>query len=133
MSDLFASINSEDEIYDLAEIDSDVVIGNLLGDIKKLQEENAELKKQSQWVSVDVEPPTPHEHTEWDKSGDNCTFDGWISNTFELSDGSPYNFARGHYQDDGNWVVYGAEHDFQIVEPSKVKFYKPLPTQPEVE
>lgn len=46
MSDLFASINSEDEIYDLAEIDSDVVISNLLGDIKKLQAENAEFKKQ---------------------------------------------------------------------------------------
>tara|TARA_Y100000310_G_C20704371_1_gene833781 strand:- start:13361 stop:13477 length:117 start_codon:yes stop_codon:yes gene_type:complete len=37
MSDLFVSMNSEEEIYDLAEIDSDVVIGNLLSDIKKLQ------------------------------------------------------------------------------------------------
>lgn len=48
MSDLFVSMNSEEEIYDLAEIDSDVVICNLLGDIKKLQAENAELKRQSQ-------------------------------------------------------------------------------------
>lgn len=84
MSDIFVSMNSEEEIYDLAEIDSDVVIGNLLSDIKQLQaenadlqdkledegfvlvmgrdeqdelerlrEENAELKKQSEWISVD--------------------------------------------------------------------------------
>ena len=68
---------------------------NASQELEKLQEENADLKKQSQWISVEDKPPTPYEYTEWDKTGDNCIFHGWISNSFELSDGSPYNFARG--------------------------------------
>lgn len=53
MSDLYTERYSEEEILNLAELDSDSVISNLIEDIKCLKEDIVQLKKQSQWISVD--------------------------------------------------------------------------------
>ncbi|TMO87731.1 hypothetical protein CWC12_10215 [Pseudoalteromonas ruthenica] len=69
-----------------------------------------------------------HESEEDHNSDGHPQWHGMISNSIEISDG--HHLARGHYREDGTWVIYGAEHDFQLVEPSEVKYWKPLPKLP---
>lgn len=77
---------------------------------------------QPQWVSVDTPPNCGFEHTEWDRDGEMCLFDGMVSNSFHITDG--HNVGLGHYQDDGIWRVYNGEHDFMNIDPDKITHYK---------
>lgn len=79
---------------------------------------------QDKWVSVDSKPVCEFEATEWDDSGEICTFDGWVSNTVHVSDGS--SIGMGHYKDDGTWRVYEGEFDCMIPDPDKITHWKPL-------
>lgn len=83
----------------------------------------------SEWISVkDRMPATPHEMGQFDPDGEHVVWEGLVSNSLEISDG--YNLARGHYRADGEWVVYDAEHDFQLVDPAEVTHWMPLPEPP---
>lgn len=84
------------------------------------------------WLCVsDVLPECPHEHNEEHDENGYPQWEGCVSNSLEISDG--HNLARGHYRDDGVWVIYAAEHDFQIVNPEEVTHWKPLPKPPYLE
>lgn len=54
---------------------------------------------------------------------------GMVSAALEITDG--YNYARGHYRNDGSWVIYGAEHDFQIIDQEKITHWMKLPKLPQ--
>ena len=71
-----------------------------------------------EWISVDKQLPE-------------CIFemdDAWVSQSIEITDGE--GVGRGHYRDDGEWVAYGAEHDFQIVDPYKITHWAAMPKLP---
>lgn len=76
------------------------------------------------WVSVEVIPACNHELTEWDDDCKNCLFDGFVSDTFIITDGM-YT-GHGHYRDDGCWTVYKGEHDFMNIDPSEITHYMKL-------
>ena len=81
---------------------------------------------QSGWVSVREKPSTNYEYSEWDNNGENCTFDGMVSDTFIITDGQFT--GHGHYKDNGVWTVYQGEHDFMNIKPEEITHYmKPLP------
>ena len=85
----------------------------------------------SRWTSIKEElPECPHEAQEDFISNERFEFDGHISQSVEITDG--YNYARGHYRDDGRWNIYGAEHDFQIVDEGEITHWMPLPKLPRV-
>lgn len=78
-----------------------------------------------EWISVKDELPIcNHELAEDPNEDGNPQFDGFVSQSIEISDG--YNLARGHYRDDGTWNIYQAEHDFQIVDPEKITHWAPM-------
>lgn len=81
------------------------------------------------WTSIELEMPKCHIESEEDPDKDGYPqFHGMVSNSLDITDG--HNLARGHYRDDGTWVIYGAEHDFQMVETAKITHFKALPKLP---
>ena len=85
--------------------------------------------KEPDWVKVsDRLPLCTHEADDEHDLDGYPTWTGFVSDSLEISDGA--SLARGHLRDDGVWVVYDAEHDFQLVEPSEIKYWKSLPVLP---
>tara|TARA_R110002033_G_scaffold121666_3_gene164589 strand:- start:1453 stop:1704 length:252 start_codon:yes stop_codon:yes gene_type:complete len=74
----------------------------------------------SEWISVDGDMPI----CEFEYCGDWDDFDGYVSQSVDVTDG--YKRSVGHYRDDGVWIVYKAEHDFQVVDPDEITHWAPL-------
>ena len=93
--------------------------------INKLK--RVEARNMTNWIKIKDNglPETLHEVDQFD---DDC-FDGYVSDSFEITDG--WNLARGHYRSDGRWVIYEAEHDFQMVEADEITHYGALPKLPD--
>ena len=89
--------------------------------------------KQNTWTPlIDALPTCKFEsEADHDKDG-NAQWFGMVSDTLEITDG--YQYARGHYRIDGDnngsWVIYGAEHDFQDIDVDAITHYKLLPELP---
>ncbi len=90
-----------------------------------------QVQEYRQWKLVDHYLPKCSIESEEDHDNDGYPqWHGMVSNSLEITDG--YSYARGHYRNDGSWVVYGAEHDFQIIDPKKVTHWMELLKLPKV-
>ncbi len=94
-------------------------------------EEAEFLIEQSLWISVADSLPETYNESEEDPDKEGYPrYHGYVSSTYEVTDATYCSHGLGHYRDDGKWVIYQGEHDFQNVDPDKVKFYKPVSKLP---
>jgi hypothetical protein len=83
----------------------------------------------NRWTSIKESMPACDIESEEDHDDNGYPrFHGMVSKSLEITDGQQY--ARGHYRDNGTWAIYGAEHDFQIVDPKDITHFKALPELP---
>lgn len=79
----------------------------------------------SKWTNIKIELPSCEHECQEDPNDDGYPqFDGFISQSVEITDGT--NWARGHYRDDGTWKIYGSDYDFLMVEPSEITHWQPM-------
>lgn len=139
MKAVFKQSSNDDVPLTLSLENHNVFIGKVSNDDMSSEDKKAIARQiealwneRNAWRSVDTFlPKCPHEHNEEHDEDGYPQWEGYVSASLEISDG--YNLARGHYRDDGVWVVYDAEYDFQLVKPEDVTHWKPLPKPPHLE
>ena len=79
----------------------------------------------SGWIEVKNQLPVCNIELEDDPDEDGyARFHGYASQSVEITNG--YEWARGHYRDDGKWTVYEAEYEFLMIDPKTITHWQPM-------